>query len=262
MVKIVCSVILLSLCWFSPSAYASTVALAAQAGSSRLFLKSLCVDCHSGDDAEAGVDIAGLNLDWNDPANLDRWGKLLDRVELGEMPPPETDQPSATERKHFVTSLKRELLTVNRQRYAAMGRTTIRRLNRYEYERTVQDLLGVTVPLAHLLPEDTPLHGFDTVSDALRFSSLHIDKYLNAADAAVHAALRFTEEPKRIDQRFNFSEQEGIRRNVNQANSVVRNMGYGAVLFSDSSYISKIHGLNIAHGGMYRIRARGRRFKV
>ena len=261
MVKIVCSVILLSLCWFPPSACASPLALAAQSGSSQLFLKGLCFDCHSGDEAEAGFDIAGLKLDGNDPANLHRWVKLLDRVEHGDMPPPEAHQPSANERKHFVTSLKRELLTVNRQRYAAMGRTTIRRLNRYEYERTVQELLGITVPLAHLLPEDTPLHGFDTVSDALRFSSLHIDKYLDTADAAVHAALRFTEEPKRIDQRFNFSEQEGIRRNVNQANSVVRNMGYGAVLFSDSSYISKIHGLTIEHGGMYRIRARGQAFQ-
>lgn len=241
--------------------FASNADAHAQLDSVRSFLNQHCVSCHSGDDPEGGFELRKLTLDGADSNNLATWVKLLDRVHSGDMPPPEEDQPSDKVRSQFVRELKRRLLAANRKRYAETGRTTVRRLNRFEYERTVQQLLGITDPLAHLLPEDTPLHGFDTVSDALRFSSLHIDKYLAAADAAVHAALRFTAEPKRMKERFEYSKQEGISRNANMPNAVVMNMGYGAVLFSDSSYISKIHGLKIDHGGMYRIRARGKAYQ-
>ena len=233
----------------------------AQSKAVRTFLNQQCASCHSGDEPEGGFQIEQLKLNGADSNNLAKWAKLLDRVHAEEMPPPEEDQPSEEVRSRFVNELKQTLLTANRKRYAETGRTTVRRLNRFEYERTVQQLLDITDPLAHLLPEDTPLHGFDTVSDALRFSSLHIDKYLAAADAAVHAALRFTAEPERMKERFEYSKQEGITRNANMPNAVVMNMGNGAVLFSDSSYISKIHGLEIKHGGMYRIRARGKAFQ-
>ena len=238
-----------------------TQAAIADSGSVREFLNDHCASCHAGDDAESGFDVTTLSLDGNSADNVDRWTRILDRVQNEEMPPPEEAQPKAVTRLRFVNALRQTLVTASQRRYAAMGRTTVRRLNRFEYERTVQDLLDITVPLAHLLPEDNPLHGFDTVSDGLRFSSLHIDKYLDAADTAVNAALRFTEEPKRIDKRFLFSEQEGILQNVNEGNSIVRNVGYGAVLFADASYISKVHGLSIRQGGMYRIRAKGRAFQ-
>ncbi|MFK7820644.1 MAG: DUF1592 domain-containing protein [Planctomycetaceae bacterium] len=248
------SIILLYLC-------CSTQILIAQSGSVRSFLNNHCAGCHSGDEAESGLDISTLKLDGNSPASLEHWTRILDRVQDEEMPPPEEEQPNAVTRVRFVNALRKTLVTANHRRYKAMGRTTVRRLNRHEYERTVQDLLDITIPLAHMLPEDNALHGFDTVSDGLRFSSLHIDKYLDAADAAVHAALRFTKEPERIDKRFLFAEQEGIRQNVNEGNSVVRNVGYGAVLFTDASYITKVHGLSIKTGGMYRIRAKGQAFQ-
>ena len=239
------------------SAFAQT----ANPQSVRAFLNQHCASCHDGDDAESGLDVVGLKLTDHDETNLARWTKVLDRVQNEEMPPPEEDQPSAVARVKFVNALRDRLVSANEQRYAKTGRTTVRRLNRYEYERTVQQLLGITTPLAHLLPEDTPLHGFDTVSDALRFSALHIDKYLDAADVAVHAALRFTKEPKPVDKRFLFAEQEGIRRNAADAHAIVRTFGQGAVLFADASYVSKVHGLQIAQGGMYRIRVRGQAFQ-
>ena len=53
------------------------------------------------------------------------------------------------------------------------------RLNRNEYENTVRDLLAI----------DTPMHGFDTVAEGLRFSQLQIEKYLEIADTALEAAV-------------------------------------------------------------------------
>lgn len=230
----------------------------AQSDTVKRFVASHCIDCHSGDEPDGRLDAEFLRFDPSDTDNFDVWVKILDRVEAGEMPPADADQPTAFQRKAFVKALKTSLLNASRQRYAAMGRTTIRRLNRFEYERTVQDLLGITKPLAHLLPEDTPLHGFDTVSDGLRFSALHIDKYLTAADAAIDEALRFTEQPEAEARRFDYNKQKGIVQNANEGNSIVRLHPNGAVLFQDASYVTKMHGVRLRTGGMYRIRIRGR----
>ncbi len=233
----------------------------AQSASIRSFVRDNCVGCHSGKQPDGRLDaetLSSLSSESTSPADFGAWVRMLDRVEAGEMPPTDADQPTAAQRAAFLRELKATLLKANRHRYASMGRTTIRRLNRFEYERTVQDLLGITKPLAHLLPEDTPLHGFDTVSDGLRFSALHIDKYLATADAAIDEALRFTEEPDSETKRFAYNKQEGIIQNANEGNSIVRLHPDGAVLFQDASYVTKMHGVRLRTGGMYRIRIRGR----
>jgi hypothetical protein len=65
-----------------------------------------------------------------------------------------------------------------------------RRLNRAEYNNTVRDLFGVDLHLEELLPADGGGgEGFDTSGNALFVSSIHIEKYLAAADQAVSAVL-------------------------------------------------------------------------
>ncbi len=41
----------------------------------------------------------------------------------------------------------------------------MRRLNRREFENSLHDLLSISVPLQHLLPEDGRAQGFDTVAE-------------------------------------------------------------------------------------------------
>ena len=220
------------------------------------FLSDHCADCHTGEDAEASFDLEGLEWELSDGDRFDRWTQVHDRVAAGEMPPDSETQPEASARAEFTAKLKRQLVDFNRQRQRNHGRTTLRRLNRFEYERTVQELLGITRPLAHLLPEETPLHGFDTVSDGLRFSALHIDKYLHAAEVALDEAIRLTEAPKSLDDRFLYTEQEGINRNLKENKSILRNIDNAVVLFADASYITRIHGMHLSSAGLYRIRAR------
>src|ERR1041384_507764 len=58
-----------------------------------------------------------------------------------------------------------------------------RRLNRAEYNNTVRDLFGVDLRVQDLLPADGGGgEGFDTVGSALFTSTIHIEKYLAAAD--------------------------------------------------------------------------------
>jgi hypothetical protein len=57
---------------------------------------------------------------------------------------------------------------------ADKGRTTLRRLNRLEYNLTVRDLLGTQTTPGDQLPEDQSADGFDTVGEFLAVESKHI----------------------------------------------------------------------------------------
>ena len=78
----------------------------------------------------------------------------------------------------------------------------LRRLNRFEYQNTMHDLLGIEVNLMELLPEDGSAHGFDKVSSALTLSPVQVEKYLEAADVALDAAIGVGPQPKFASERF------------------------------------------------------------
>src|SRR6185295_11002531 len=69
------------------------------------------------------------------------------------------------------------------------GRTVLRRLNRVEYENTVRDLFAVNVAVKEILPEDATANGFDNVGAALNISPVLMERYLEAADAVLSAAI-------------------------------------------------------------------------
>ncbi len=62
------------------------------------------------------------------------------------------------------------------------------RLNRIEYQNSVNDLLGTQLPLSDSLPVDSLVNGFDNNADVSMSATL-MEKYLNSAQAAVTAAL-------------------------------------------------------------------------
>jgi hypothetical protein len=62
------------------------------------------------------------------------------------------------------------------------------RLNRVEYQNSVNALLGTDLPLADDLPVDSLVYGFDNNADVAMSATL-MQKYLNAAQNAVGAAL-------------------------------------------------------------------------
>src|SRR4029079_9099962 len=79
---------------------------------------------------------------------------------------------------------------VDEQRIAAEGRATQRRLNRFEYEDTLRDLLGLpSLEVKSFLPEDSEAHGFNKVGDALDVSHVQMARYLSAAEFALREAM-------------------------------------------------------------------------
>src|SRR5206468_6225136 len=82
---------------------------------------------------------------------------------------------------------------VQERRRAAQAKnqaTSFRRLTRREYERTMQDLLGLPIDFGARLPEDgRSKDGFRNDGDALRMSPLQYETYLQIADDALAEAI-------------------------------------------------------------------------
>jgi hypothetical protein len=73
-----------------------------------------------------------------------------------------------------------------------LGATPLRRLTRFEYGRTLEDLLGAEPSIASALPPDEKSMGFDGMADTYSVSTLHAAKYLELAEHAGLALVRDT----------------------------------------------------------------------
>jgi hypothetical protein len=152
------------------------------------FLSQHCFDCHNAQTTEGGLNLCDLDLHLEDNKNLARWINVFDKVDQGEMPPKDENQPSSASRTDFLNSLRARLQGHALDRQKAHGRVVLRRLNRSEFANTLRDLLGVSAPLEELLPEDGRADGFENVGAALNLSVAHLERYLQAADQAINEA--------------------------------------------------------------------------
>ena len=66
---------------------------------------------------------------------------------------------------------------------------TIRRLNRAEYRNTIRDLMGYDFKTEEEFPPDDSGYGFDNIADVLSVSPLLLEKYIQAAESIVTAAV-------------------------------------------------------------------------
>ncbi len=113
------------------------------------------------------------------------WSEM---VESGDMPPDDKPQPSDAERRAFVASVNAVFAAANSAR-PDPGRTTVRRLNRTEYNNTIRDLLHVDFKPAEDFPSDDVGFGFDNIADVLSVSPVLMERYLDAAERIAEEAI-------------------------------------------------------------------------
>lgn len=152
------------------------------------FLNQYCLDCHDAITEEGNVNLEDLsfNLDTLETAEL--WQKVLNVLNSGEMPPEDETQPEVGAKTAFLSDLSGELVTARKILSDSGGVITMRRLNRREYENTIEDLLGVSIN-AEELPKDASTGSFDTVGSGLFFSSDQFEQYLSIGRRALTVAL-------------------------------------------------------------------------
>jgi hypothetical protein len=154
------------------------------------FIEKHCADCHDGVTKEANLDLTTLQFDPEDKANFATWVKVQDRVQAGEMPPKKKARPEPVALDGFVKSMAATLTTSEQTIVARDGRAMQRRLNRYEYENTLRDLLNVPwVQIKNRLPEDGEAHRYNKSGEALDVSHVQMARYLDVTDYAMRQAM-------------------------------------------------------------------------
>ena len=151
-------------------------------------LESHCFDCHDDLTTEGDLNLYDLSFDLSSAHGFNTWSRVFDRIKEGEMPPKKKKRPSKSERAPFLKELNARLVAADRADIAKKGRVRGRRLTRVEYEHTVQDLLGIQLPLVEMLPAEESEGIFANVAEGQQLSHFHLEKYLQAADRALNEA--------------------------------------------------------------------------
>ncbi len=162
------------------------------------FVDANCIDCHSGEDAQAGLSLDNFQSTFltapkdkraTDGSALRTLELMLRRIQSRQMPPPESgsglSEPDLEAAVHRLSSW----LEQNAKRHPRVGKvSSIRRLTRTEYQHAIRDLLGVKVDATDLLPKDESSHGFDNITvDSL--SATLINRYVSAAEKIAAVAV-------------------------------------------------------------------------
>jgi len=138
-----------------------------------------CVDCHNDAEFTAELTLEGRSLA-DVAADAEVWEKVIRKVQVGMMPPPDAPHPNAATRRALVAALSGVLDEAARA-HPNPGRPALHRLNRSEYANAIRDLLDLTVDPATLLPPDDSAYGFDNVADVLGVSATLMEQYVSAA---------------------------------------------------------------------------------
>ena len=153
-----------------------------------LFLSTYCNDCHGAEKQKGDRRFDQLALPVSKVDTLIELKDILDQINLGDMPPKKSKQPSSEEQKAFIEQLTKAL-THGREALASTGGSTVlRRLNRHEYLNTIGDLFALNMAAfdpTTKFPRDQSAEHMENLGDVLQTSGYLLDQYLDAADAVV-----------------------------------------------------------------------------
>lgn len=151
--------------------------------------RKYCLDCHDSETQEGTVDLEAISFEIaKDIPTAERWTKILNAINSGEMPPRDAEPISDKDKTAFLKDLSVHMVTARKILSDTGGVITMRRLNRREYANTIEALLGVR-PDVTTLPDDQATSGFDTSGASLFISSDQIEQYLATARTNLELAL-------------------------------------------------------------------------
>lgn len=148
------------------------------------FLEKYCLDCHDSLTEKGEVNLEDLSFHIETIEQAENWQKVLSTLNSGEMPPEDKKQPEGTEKADFLDDLAQTMVTARKALADSGGKITMRRLNKRDYQNTIESLLGVRLDNA-LLPEDGSSGDFDTVGASLFISSDKFEQYLSIGRHAI-----------------------------------------------------------------------------
>lgn len=168
----------------------------------RPILQKHCFECHGNEKSKADLNLEHFDsLDKIHEAR-DAWQIVLEQVQAFEMPPDGKKELNFDNQGKLVRWLRDlpkpekpdcDQIASDRNANFYRGHVMSRRINRAEYANTIRDLFGIptsAIKVEDLLPADGGGgEGFDTAGNALFTSSIHIEKYMAAADRVLNTVL-------------------------------------------------------------------------
>ncbi|MCE3019095.1 MAG: DUF1592 domain-containing protein [Pirellula sp.] len=226
----------------------------------RDFLKKHCADCHSGSNAEGGLDVDTLNSDLTQSRTAAVWTRIHDRVADGEMPPQDSSSLSDSERSAFVRSTHEWITQTQKSHFSKFGRAGTRRLTNLQLERTLHDLLGIDIPIASEMPVEPRSDEFSTFAESQAMSHFHLEQHLKAADLALDELFRrvFVEADDSWKEHFTGQEISRIRDRCREPEFID---DQAVVWSSQLIFYGRLPATTAKSSGWYRVRFRASAIK-
>ena len=174
-------------------------------------LNKYCYNCHDEDVQKGDLRLDTLNFDIINASNRDieSWHDALNNIQRGDMPPEKKAQPTREERGILVAWLREQLEAAEKKRHGDAPQVTLKRLTRYEYNNTLQDLLGVKMDFTEgLPPEGLSEEGFKNNGQVLSISPIQYEYYLKLARKAVQSVIFTGERPEPV--KLTFEKSSGL----------------------------------------------------
>lgn len=213
-----------------------------------------CRDCHADGASEGGLDLDSLSDDLNDAETFAMVVRIVDRTNNGEMPPPADAEPVPLEQRRAFASAMHPILSDAGQK---TNSTVLRRLNRIEYQNTVNDIFGTSMDLTRMLPEDGRSHEFDNVGEALGISMIHLQRYLDAIDSVMDVAIATSGDAPPVETiQASYAKTREAEKFIGE---VWKKLDDGSVVFfADLGYPSgMLRGTDVKTAGWYTISVTG-----
>jgi hypothetical protein len=144
-----------------------------------------CVACHNDQLKTGNLSLQDFSMDRAvDLAETTE--KMIAKLRANMMPPPGIPRPGGDSLVALVESLES---IIDQAAAQDPGFRSFQRLNRAEYERAIQDLLGLQIDAGTWLPPDMRMSNFDNVVDVQMMSPTVVNAFLNAAGEISRIAL-------------------------------------------------------------------------
>lgn len=162
------------------------------------FMNQYCSDCHSNKKQKGKLNLEPIQSFEANLESVELWQEMYDQLEEGDMPPEDETQPSAAEKEKVMSWIALQIDS-KREEMKNAAFTHLRRLNKFEYNRTVSDLLKIDTSLKSLsrnFPADDLKENLTNNGEALQVSAFHMEAYIAAAEEAIDMAVHFDKKPK------------------------------------------------------------------
>ena len=180
----------------------------------RALLKDNCFSCHNAEKQKGKFRMDDLSFSIGDNRTAERWQKVLNALNSGEMPPEDEKQPPAEAKADFLDDLAKVMVVARRNLGDTKGEIAMRRLNQREYGNTLRELLGVRVAVNEL-PADSNASGFDTAGTNLFMSGDQFEQYLELGRVAMTEAFE-RHDNAATAKKQRFEAEEGLLARVNK----------------------------------------------